>query len=117
MTEQEKPQTQTQTQTPYSQMSWIEKLLTPGIGDGIIMALRFCFFLLMVFLLITVFLTYNIHFVIMSILSLCLFLSFEYLIANLKKYDLLNPEESKEKKEQEEKEKEEKKDENKEKQD
>ena len=84
---------------PYSQKSFIERLLTPGIGDDIIKFIRLSIFLLMLFLTISSFLTYNIHFFIMSILTLCLYGSFEYLIKQLRKYDLLNPEETKEKRE------------------
>ncbi|EAY07643.1 hypothetical protein TVAG_430070 [Trichomonas vaginalis G3] len=90
-------------EVPYSEKSWIEKLLTPGVGTTMIVFLRICFILLLVFLTVSIFTTYSIHFVIMSVLALGLFCSFEYLIYNLKKYDLLNPEQSKEEKDKKQK--------------
>lgn len=97
----EAQKTETVPEKPYSEKTWIEKFLTPGVGMPMINMLRGCFVLLMVFLMILILFSYNIHYVIMSILTLCLFLSFEYFIAQLIKYDLLNPEETKELREKE----------------
>ena len=86
---------------PYSQKTFIERLLTPGTDDGILSFVRFSIFILMIFLVITYFLTWNIHFFIMSCLNFCLYFSFEYFVKQLREADLLNPEETKEKRERE----------------
>ena len=100
--EKEKDQKAKSLEKPYSQKNFFERLLTPGVDNGILSSIRVIIFFLMLFLIITYFLTWNIHFFVMSVLTLCLYYSFEYLVKQLKESDLLNPEETKELREKEE---------------
>jgi hypothetical protein len=69
-------------------VGWVNSLLAPGFGFGLLNFTRVVIFVMMVFFVIWPFIDYNIHYVIMAILSFCFFVSFEYLTYHLKK----NPE-------------------------
>ena len=68
--------------------SWLMWVLSPGIGSGVITFTRICLLACVLYLWAQVIFMYNIHYLIMSILSVCLFGSFEFFISELKK----NPE-------------------------
>ncbi|OHT04517.1 hypothetical protein TRFO_28031 [Tritrichomonas foetus] len=71
---------------------WLANLFTPGIGFGVINFTRVCLIAMMIFLVTMVFTHYNIHWLIMSILGICLTLSFEFFIGELKKSpEIMNP--------------------------
>jgi hypothetical protein len=64
----------------------IKGILEPGVTTGLLGFTRIVILLMMGFFLCwAVFVDYNIHFMIMAALSLCLFLSFEYFAYHLKK--------------------------------
>ena len=78
-------------QTGFS--AWLSNIFTPGIGFGVINFTRVCLVAMMVFLIYMVFASYNIHWLVMSILGICLTLSFEFFVSELKKNpEIMNPE-------------------------
>ena len=81
-------------QTGFS--AWLSNIFTPGVGFGVINFTRVCLIAMMVFLIYMVFASYNIHWLIMSILGICLTLSFEFFVSELKKNpEIMNPENKK----------------------
>ena len=106
-TEEQKPEKEEQkvekVEKPYSQKTFIERFFTPGTEEGTLVFIRFTLIVLICFLLTTAYLSYNIHFIIMTGIAVCLYFSFNFYVSQLKKYDLLNPEETKEKREKAEK--------------
>ncbi|KAK8835041.1 hypothetical protein M9Y10_002369 [Tritrichomonas musculus] len=67
---------------------WLSNIFTPGVGFGVINFTRVCLVAMMVFLVYMVLFNYNIHWLVMSILGICLTCSFEFFVSELKK----NPE-------------------------
>ena len=65
---------------------WIKWVLSPGIGDGVINFTRGCIFILLLFLSIMSLIRYNIHFIILTIITIILYACFEFTIQELRKY-------------------------------
>ena len=80
----EKQQEARQPATQESQ-SWFMQLFQPGVGMGVINFARLSIIAVMIFLVVMTFVHYSIHWIIMSIITLCLFFSFEFFVSELKK--------------------------------
>ena len=65
---------------------WLKWVLSPGIGDGVINFTRACIFSLLIFLSIMSLIRYNIHFIILTIITVVLYACFEFTIQELRKY-------------------------------
>jgi hypothetical protein len=69
--------------------SWLVRMVRsfcqPGVGNGLLNFTRFVIFAMLCFFVIWPFIDFNIHYVILGILSFCFFLSFEYFVYHLKK--------------------------------
>ena len=64
----------------------LESLFLPGVGDKMISIVRIVLTCLLIFLVVMTFVNYSIHFVILALITLCLFGSFEYLVSEVKKH-------------------------------
>jgi hypothetical protein len=63
----------------------VRSFFEPGVGHGLLNFTRYVIFAMLCFFVIWPFIDYSIHYVVMAILSFCLFLSYEYFIYHLKK--------------------------------
>lgn len=86
------PKTPTQQQQEAGFSGWLSNIFTPGVGFGVINFTRVCLLAMMIFLIVMVVTHYNIHWLVMSILGICLTISFEFFIGELKKNpEIMNP--------------------------
>ena len=75
-----------------TQQSWLQWVLSPGIGEGVINFCRFSLIICLIYLTYMSIFHYTIHYVIMSFICGCLIASFEFFISELRKYpDIMNP--------------------------
>ena len=74
------------------QQSWLQWVLSPGIGEGVITFCRFCLIICLIYLTYMSIFHYTIHYVIMSFICGCLIASFEFFISELRKNpEIMNP--------------------------
>ena len=79
------PKTETNEREP-GFTGWIKWVLSPGIGEGVINFTRVCIFVLLVFLSVMSLIRYNIHFIMLTIITVILYACFEFTIQELRKY-------------------------------